>query len=463
LLDRTTGEKSGGVNVEHALNELKKHCRAAGVHHLETGEPGKAAAFEGLAVRFEALQNRYFARVPPRRAAESQFSERHKAEFRDLLASGVELHALNSSDSNLDFGPWRVYCTPEVDSHSEARIKARFRAAARKAAIAAGAPSRANLLDWWISRLARALPDPKAEFAFWDERVWGSFSRSIEEVASWRRERRRWVDKDRVMHVEPNDEARRRVSKRVARRTELLAAWTLGLSYDVAVLQANYIIDSGLRGEDAMRAFEHEADQLVEKVQQLWRTTATRWGLSWRKLEAQGTDLGKPFREVCADLRELIFSAFMVADAPPHNAADPAVVHRQDQEPVVAPSATIEPHHEQGGARSSLAKKAPVSDPKLRKKHESVTRYEVYKSELRALEVACKKHQTPDLLKKQFPDFEVWAVLDKDDEVDIVNGDFAPGRFAWALVKRLNGLGGKDDRTLKNYRRALKAAGIVLR
>jgi hypothetical protein len=56
LLDRTTGEKSGGVNVEHALNELKKHCRASGVHNLETGESGKAVAFEGLAVRFEALE-----------------------------------------------------------------------------------------------------------------------------------------------------------------------------------------------------------------------------------------------------------------------------------------------------------------------------------------------------------------------------------------------------------------------
>jgi hypothetical protein len=111
--------------------------------------------------------------------------------------------------------------------------------------------------------------------------------------------------------------------------------------------------------------------------------------------------------------------------------------------------------------RSGESTKAPISDPKLRKMNESVTRYEVYKKELRAIKVACKKYQTPDLLKKQFPNFEIWAVLDKGDEVDIAKGAFTPGRFSWSLIKRLNGLGGRGDRTLKNYRRALKDAGIL--
>jgi hypothetical protein len=82
-------------------------------------------------------------------------------------------------------------------------------------------------------------------------------------------------------------------------------------------------------------------------------------------------------------------------------------------------------------------------------------------NELRTLKVACKKYQTPDLIKGQFPEFEIWAVLDKNDVADIAAGAFTPGRFSWSLVKRLNGLGGKDDRTRKNYRKAFKAARIV--
>jgi hypothetical protein len=80
--------------------------------------------------------------------------------------------------------------------------------------------------------------------------------------------------------------------------------------------------------------------------------------------------------------------------------------------------------------------------------------------ELRSLKVTTKKFQTPESLKKQFPEYEVWAVLDKHDQGDIAGGNFDPGRFSWSLVKRLNGLKGKDDRTLKNYRKALKRFGL---
>jgi hypothetical protein len=80
----------------------------------------------------------------------------------------------------------------------------------------------------------------------------------------------------------------------------------------------------------------------------------------------------------------------------------------------------------------------------------AVTRYNWYLRELRSLKVATKKHQTPELLKKQFSTFEVWAVMDKGDLSDIAAGQFQPGRTAWSLVKRLLNLSGTDDRTLKN-------------
>jgi hypothetical protein len=107
-----------------------------------------------------------------------------------------------------------------------------------------------------------------------------------------------------------------------------------------------------------------------------------------------------------------------------------------------------------------LAEAEKVSDLKLRDMYVAVIRYQWYFAELRELKIATKKHQTPDLLKQRFPDFELWAILERADIADIIDGAFTPGRFSWSLIKRLNGLDGKDDRTLKNYRRALRAAGI---
>jgi hypothetical protein len=361
----------------------------------------KGKALQALAVRFEDLNTKYFGQrssIDQQKIENKRFPEHHKTEFKQLLAEGMEVHALNMSAASLDFGPWRVYGT-QGDSHSEGRIKARFRATARKAALAAGAPSRANLLDWWVSKLARGkrlhylhgliklsanfcaelesnaaelrplidetntvpglrrdrypcdhpvpytlytephrpLADPKEEFAFWDERVWKSFVDSIAEVARGRRPKRRWIDKDGNMHAEHNDKARSQVADRVAKRTELLAAWTLGLTYDVAVLQANYIIDRGLRGEGAIRAFEFESTELAEKIRQWWRAASKQWGLSWKKQEKKGVDFGKPFREVGADFRELIFSAFPAGEQPPGKAAgDPVVSDSSRESPVVS-------------------------------------------------------------------------------------------------------------------------------
>jgi hypothetical protein len=604
-----------------------------------------------------------------------QFSGQHKAEFRELLAAGIELYAINSHPSQLDFGPWSV-CCDQKDPDTKSRIKARFRAAARKAAIAAGAPYRTNLLDWWVSKLARGrrlpfiqgliqrsveqseemesnaaelravidesntplglrrdrypcerpvpywlytephrtLPDGTKEFAYWDKFIWDSFASSVEQLASSLREKRRWVDEDGKKHVQPKEDIRQRAKKRVEQRTKLLDAWILGLSYDVAVLQANYVIDRGFQTESAMRTFARESAELVEKVGLSWRTSCKRLGLSWKKQERRGADLAKPFQEVAADLRHLLFSKLLVKDASPavesvgpDRSADiaPAVVppappeltpKRFDADPqddptlgpvawrrfspertsakflallrynlanfsIPAPltnrevvvkiakgsqipieslcddishpvfprgqvivgyvgdeidkiarnypfmrwwvsdsglnmailsaeeikadqemalldriaaqqsdapsganavdrSASSDVPAQENLSLTALLRAQTPSDQRLRKMYEAVIRYNWYLKELRALKVASKKHQTPDLLKKQFPEFEVWSALDKDDERDIASGDFDPGRCAWALVQRLNNQRGKDDRTLQNYRKGLRRAGI---
>jgi hypothetical protein len=90
-----------------------------------------------------------------------------------------------------------------------------------------------------------------------------------------------------------------------------------------------------------------------------------------------------------------------------------------------------------------------------------VLRYNRYFEDLKVLKTACKRYQTPALLEQQFPDLDVWAAMDEADKADIANGEFYPGRFGWSLVMRLLNLKGNDDRTLKNYRIALRAAGLL--
>ena len=297
---------------------------------------------------------------------ESRFSGQHKAEFRDLLAMGIELHANNLHLQKQDFGPWTVRCD-DGDSQTKVRLKARFRAAARKAASTAGAPYRVNLLDWWISKLARGqrrpylegliqlsieyceelesnafelrpliqensaapglnrdrypcdspipywlysephspLADPHEEFAYWEKRIWQSFDSAVEEIASRPRIRRRWVAENGNKHLMAAEDIRRRIKGRVDTRTEQLDALILGLSYDVAVLQANYVIDRGFRGDAGIHKFEDESAELTERVRLSRRRSSKRLGLSWRKQDKRGVDLARPFREVGADLHHL--------------------------------------------------------------------------------------------------------------------------------------------------------------
>jgi hypothetical protein len=104
---------------------------------------------------------------------------------------------------------------------------------------------------------------------------------------------------------------------------------------------------------------------------------------------------------------------------------------------------------------------ARTADPKLQKKLAAVVRYTHYLEGLKTLHAACKQYQTPALLEQRFRNLDVWMVMNDDDKADIAKGDFQPGIFAWALVKRMIGLHGRHDRTLKNYRKALRSAKLL--
>ena len=54
-----------------------------------------------------------------------------------------------------------------------------------------------------------------------------------------------------------------------------------------AVLQANYIIDCGLRGNAAMRAFQDQSVGLIESVRTFGQESSKRLGLSYRRQEKE--------------------------------------------------------------------------------------------------------------------------------------------------------------------------------
>jgi len=102
-----------------------------------------------------------------------------------------------------------------------------------------------------------------------------------------------------------------------------------------------------------------------------------------------------------------------------------------------------------------------TQDAKLTKKLLAVVRYEWYFRELKTVKVACKKYQTPKGLKAQFPDLAIWDAIESADVQDLAEGKFQPGYFAWAIVQRVEGLNSSSNRTLKNYRKAIRTAGLA--
>jgi hypothetical protein len=270
------------------------------------------------------------------------FTGQHKAQFQELLAVG-ELYAINRHGENLDVGPWSVEGDHDRDSDAIDRLKTRFCAAVRKAALAAGAPPRVNRLDWWICKLARgkrrpyikgliqrsieycedlegkafelgrlpnevsglrrdsypliswlydhdhdSLPDPRDELEYWTLHIWQRYRELIGHYA-------RLVDEDQ------------RAGRPIwEHREQKLDNAIVGLSYDLAVLQANYVVDRGLRGDEGVGAFHDEAGALLEQLES--ELSASRESLALSDDNAQDEQvkhLAQMFKQVGHDLRGL--------------------------------------------------------------------------------------------------------------------------------------------------------------
>jgi hypothetical protein len=128
-----------------------------------------------------------------------------------------------------------------------------------------------------------SLSDPLMELGYWKAHVWKGYHF---EVGHWER-----LD--------------RRGSAWAGRREKLTCA-TVGLSYDLAVLQANYAIHRGLRGDEATQVFEDETVNLLGQVTEAWRAGCARLALSGDHDAEEIEILTQAFHRVRDDLRRLL-------------------------------------------------------------------------------------------------------------------------------------------------------------
>src|ERR1022692_4120318 len=133
---------------------------------------------------------------------------------------------------------------------------------------------------WLYDHAREPLADPKAELEYWKGYVWQGYHDLLENYA--------------------------RMQMAMADRYQKLNFAIAGLSYDLAVLQANYAIDRDLRGEEAMRAFQDEGADLLKEVTAAWRTSGERLDLSFEDDPEAVKDFAQPFHRVRDDLRRLL-------------------------------------------------------------------------------------------------------------------------------------------------------------
>jgi hypothetical protein len=117
-------------------------------------------------------------------------------------------------------------------------------------------------------------PDPKAELDYSRSNVWEGYYAKIGNLENRRTE--------------------------LADRQRTLVFAVTCLSYDLAVLQANYVIDRGLRGDEAARLYRDEVKSLLEEVSSTWRASCGRLAVTIAQ------DLAQPFRRVQDDFRRLL-------------------------------------------------------------------------------------------------------------------------------------------------------------
>jgi hypothetical protein len=281
-------------------------------------------------------------------ATDSDFWKDLEAQFRSLPDPRGQMRVL------LDEGLWHVSDDAHVDA-GRRRLHAEFEDWARRAAIKSGVPNKENAFYGWLNLLREESPHFRVLFGRKGngDETDGGYIKNVAlasaeyctkrgtlalelEVAAMnsgstpglRRDRypfSSWLD---YHPHEPLDDPKAELDywkahivsgynslidnyARLgmgswANRHEKLNQTVRGLSYDLAVLQANYVLDQGFAAEKAMQIFRHESVELLREVTSLWRTGCERLTTSFSNPSGEIKGLAKPFQRVSDDLRQLL-------------------------------------------------------------------------------------------------------------------------------------------------------------
>jgi hypothetical protein len=173
------------------------------------------------------------------------------------------------------------------------------------------------LVSWLYDHDHDSLPDPSDELEYWRSHIWQGYRKLIGHYT-------RLVEEDQ-----------RRGQQIWEHREQKLDDAIVGLSYDLAVLQANHVVDRGLRGDEGARAFDGEAVPLLEQLESKLRASRKSLALSDHNgQDEQIKHLAQAFKQVGHDLRNL-FHALPPPEGPDDvtNKELPPTAAEQEQSP----------------------------------------------------------------------------------------------------------------------------------
>jgi hypothetical protein len=137
-------------------------------------------------------------------------------------------------------------------------------------------------LHFWLDKSTPmdAFSSPAEEHEYWRKTAWEGFA---------------WKIRD----------TERRAMAGACRKEHLLYAMT-GLSYDLAVVKANEILDRGLRGDAAIRAFRDEFTDALGEIEAAWHTSRERLAVYVDDEQRSIRTPKQAFHEVQHELRLLL-------------------------------------------------------------------------------------------------------------------------------------------------------------
>jgi hypothetical protein len=144
-------------------------------------------------------------------------------------------------------------------------------------------------------------------------------------------------------------------------------------------------------------------------------------------------------------------------DEPPPTAQ--AVAFEGSQAKTTAEELSPEsPVQEEGASKQPRTsdRKIPKRKPDLETSQKRVKLSEQLARELAIIKPRVRSYRTIDKLRTEFPDFELWKYVFRDEHEDLLAGKFLPKAFAESITMRVFGIGSRQ--TLKKDRKKIKKA-----